>query len=303
MKMREALLTLSEVTAAQWGMVTTAQARQLGISRLQLSKLSEKGLFERLGHGVYRDKGLPEDKFTPIQAAWLSTNPKLTANHRLAIQPIDAVVSGPTASYLLELGDLVPEPYTFTTPSRRQTQRDEITYRTDTLHEDDVTLIHGLPVTTPERTIVDLVSSGMDLSNIAGVLLDARNIDGRRLAALLAPLAERHGYTKGDGESFLEDLRALAHIDIDSLTESLIGSPVKEKINEELMSNFDLNIAPRIKFIKELACKSIDGPQLDSISAAATEAEAAARKMVASSTEQIMESFRELLQAMNDRQI
>ncbi|WP_277210844.1 hypothetical protein [Isoptericola croceus] len=42
-----------------------------------------------------------------------------------------------------------------------------------TLEPQDVRLIDGMPTTTPERTIADLVRSGHDLSHVAGVFGDA----------------------------------------------------------------------------------------------------------------------------------
>ncbi|WP_407320289.1 hypothetical protein UQW22_07505 [Isoptericola halotolerans] len=41
------------------------------------------------------------------------------------------------------------------------------------LDPQDVRLVDGLPTTTPERTIADLVRSGHDLSHVATVLGDA----------------------------------------------------------------------------------------------------------------------------------
>lgn len=57
MKSTEALRALADVTACQWGMVTTAQAAALGVSRLMLSRLAEAGHLERLAHGVYENAG------------------------------------------------------------------------------------------------------------------------------------------------------------------------------------------------------------------------------------------------------
>lgn len=39
---------LAEITASQWGMVTTAQAERVGISRLVLARLNEQALLDRL---------------------------------------------------------------------------------------------------------------------------------------------------------------------------------------------------------------------------------------------------------------
>jgi predicted transcriptional regulator of viral defense system len=223
MKSTAALRELSEITAWQWGMVTTAQAAARGVTRLQLARLADDGHLERLGHGIYRHTAVPSDRLDRLRAAWLSINPKQTAEQRTVARSNDAVVSGATASYLLGLGDLVPEPYEFTVPHRRQTQRDELTFRIRDLPASDVTLREGLPVTTPERTIADLIEGHMDLSLVADVLADADVIDRDHLAELLAPLAARRGYRNGDGIAFRDELERLAHRHADSLTSSSKG--------------------------------------------------------------------------------
>ena len=208
MTVRDVLGVLNELTAAQWGLVTTAQAARRGVSRLQLSRLVSDGLLERLGQGVYRATGVPVDRFEGIKAAWLSIDPKLTAEERLRRAVADAVVSGTTAAWLHGLGDLVPEPYEFTVPVRRQTQRRELRFRVRQLPLDSVTIREGLPVTTAEQTIADLVAAPTDHSLVADALADARGLDRLRLANLLDPIAPRNGFTSG--EVFLGDLDRLS---------------------------------------------------------------------------------------------
>ena len=84
MKATVALQVIADITASQWGMVTTAQAGALGVPRLMLARLAEAGHLERLAQGVYRDAGAPSDEFEDLRAAWLSTEPKLLAEERLS---------------------------------------------------------------------------------------------------------------------------------------------------------------------------------------------------------------------------
>ncbi|GAB7305223.1 hypothetical protein MAFF212519_31410 [Clavibacter michiganensis] len=69
MKSLDALPLLAELTAGQWGMVTTAQAEAVGVSRLQLSRLAQRGLLERMAHGVYRDAGSAPGEWDPIPSS------------------------------------------------------------------------------------------------------------------------------------------------------------------------------------------------------------------------------------------
>src|SRR5664280_1623351 len=43
----------SHIAAGQWGLLTTAQAVHEGISRLQLARLADAGVLQRVGRGVY----------------------------------------------------------------------------------------------------------------------------------------------------------------------------------------------------------------------------------------------------------
>jgi len=233
MKTTEVLKALGGLTVGQWGMVTTAQAAALGVTRLQLSRLAEQGHLERIGHGIYRDTGVPTERFDAVKAAWLSIDPKLTAQARSSFVPCDAVASGATAAYLLGLGDLVPEPYQFTVPARRQTQRRELVFRVKRLPADSITLREGLPVTTPEQTVTDLVEEGTDRSLVAGVVSSIEVLDSGKLIALLSPLAGRNGFKPGDGEALYSEFERLAQRDVDSLAKAVAATPLALKIVEE----------------------------------------------------------------------
>ncbi|MDR0417683.1 MAG: type IV toxin-antitoxin system AbiEi family antitoxin domain-containing protein [Propionibacteriaceae bacterium] len=248
MKSMDALRELGALTASQWGMVTTAQATARGISRLQLSRLTEDGQLERVGHGIYRDTGAPLERFDGIKAAWLSVNPKLTAQERMQPMSADAVVSGPAASHLLNLGDLVPEPYQFTVPTRRQTQRNSLTFRVRKLPPSSVIIREGLPITTPEQTIADLINERQDLSLVADVFADADSLDSDGLVELLHPLAARNGFKRGDGAALYAELERLAHRDADSLARAVSNTALAAKIAQEYLRSVDL---PALSALRE----------------------------------------------------
>lgn len=216
MKSKNALRVLAEVTACQWGMVTSAQASLHGITRLDLSRLAADGQLERVAHGVYRDTGAPGGPHDDLKAAWLSTDSKTMGEVRIKDGANGVVVAGESAADLHGIGDFRALRHEFVSPGRRQSQRSAIRYRQRMLDSRDVTLVDALPVMTMERTIADLVEEVGDLSLVADALRDAsreRDLDLERLRSLLAPLAQRNGLKKGDGVALLDRLMEIAGID------------------------------------------------------------------------------------------
>ncbi|RFA06868.1 hypothetical protein B7R21_18090 [Subtercola boreus] len=223
----EALRTLQGLSSAQWGMLTTGQAAARGVTRLQLGRLAAAGHLERLTHGVYRDAGSPPTEYDDVRAVWLSLDPTRTAEQRIGDGADGAVVGGPTATYLHQIGDLQPEPYVFLSQIRRQSHRSEVQYRQRTLSPDDITIVHGLPVSTPERAVADLVQDKEDTSLVADVLADAvRKTPIRldRLAEILGPFAARNGHDKNDGAGFLEDLLERGGVDATTQATRIVRS-------------------------------------------------------------------------------
>lgn len=143
---------------------------------MAMSRLAASGDLERVGHGVYQLAAAPQDRFAALKAAWIATNPVLTAEERLA-RGVDVVVSGPTASWLLGIGTLQPEPYEFSARGRRQAQRSGIRYRLRDLPAELITIRAGLPVTTLRQTITDLANDDLDRSMLADVVADASRLD------------------------------------------------------------------------------------------------------------------------------
>lgn len=228
MKSSDALRVLAEVTAYQWGMVTSAQASMRGVTRLMLSRLAEAGHLVRLAHGVYMDAGAPGDEFDDLRAAWLSTEPDRLAEERMRDCASGVVVAATSAARLHGIGDLRASRHEFVSPVRRQTQREEIRYRQRTLDPRDVTIVEGMPTMTVERTIADLVEDVGELSLVADALRDAarnRRLDLERLEDLLAPLAARQGFHKNDGAVLLDRLLQLAGLDVDSMARQIAASP------------------------------------------------------------------------------
>lgn len=190
MRSKDALRALAEITAYQWGMVTSAQASMFGVPRLDLSRLAADGLLERVTHGVYKTPGTPSGDLDPLRAAWLSTDPKRLAHERRPTDSDAVVVAGASAARIHEIGDVWDERFDFISPVRRQSQREVIRYRKRLIDPRDVTAVEGLPVLSVEATIADLVQVVGDLSLVTDALRDASrkdDLDAARLAELLDP--------------------------------------------------------------------------------------------------------------------
>lgn len=257
MKSREALKVLAEVTESQWGMVTSAQASARGVSHMNLTRLAESGALIRLSHGVYRDAGAPSGEHEELRVAWLASEPTKLAWERLKRDIDKVVVSGESASRLHNIGEFRASRSELTTSIRKQTQRPDIRYRTRKLTREDVTVREGLPVTTRERTIADLVEDRQDLSLVGHALRDAARtsrLDIDRIVDLLSPLAERNGYRKGDGAAVLDHLMELAGIDSVSVATQLanipsVGSLVAEKHLANLLATGDFD-SPALRSVQ-----------------------------------------------------
>lgn len=240
MRTVDALRVLAELSASQWGLFTAAQARMFGVARLDLARLADAGHVERLSHGVYKYMGAPGDEFEDLRAVWLSTDPSRLASARLGDGPNGVVVSGPTAAWLYGVGDLRPDPYEFTAGKRRQSQRSELRYRVRVLDDAQVVIVHGLPVTTLERTIADLIEARIDMSVMGQIVADAvrrHDLDLNELAVMLGPAAARYGFASHAGAAFLESLLATAGVDTDTQAKAMVGTPLGHAVVEKYLED------------------------------------------------------------------
>ena len=256
MKSKDALRMLAEVTAYQWGMVTSAQASMHGITRLDLSRLAADGQLERVAHGVYKDAGAPGGPHDDLKAAWLSTDAKTMGEARIKGGANGVVVAGESAADLHGIGDFRALRHEFVSPARRQSQRSAIRYRQRTLDHRDVTLVDGLPVMTMERTVADLVEEVGDLSLVADALRDAsrkRDLDLDRLRSLLAPLAQRNGLKKGDGAALLDRLMEIAGIDPETVARRVAADePLAARVAETYVANLSKADLDRLVMTPEM---------------------------------------------------
>lgn len=176
MKTLDALNILNDLSSSQKGVFTTAQAEDAGVGRLLLSRLTSYGQLERLDHGVYRSCAAPSFRESRVYAAWLGLEPAIAPYERPKNSE-DCVASHGTAAWMHDLGEVNPEPLTFTCSKRKQTKRSGLKLVKGNLEDNEVEIVAGIPVTTPARTILDLIEAGEDLSLVANVLADALAAD------------------------------------------------------------------------------------------------------------------------------
>ncbi|MGH3932114.1 MAG: type IV toxin-antitoxin system AbiEi family antitoxin domain-containing protein, partial [Pseudonocardiaceae bacterium] len=157
MKVAQALRIVGDYAAGQWGMVTTAQAVAAGVDRTTLARLVNAGLLESPARGVYL---VPAASPTHVdeRAAWLRLEPSRAAWQRQALDADGGVLSHRSATRIHGLGDLLTSGVDITVPRRRTTRDPRVHLRRGTLTADEVIVIDGLPVTTAERTVLDLLA-------------------------------------------------------------------------------------------------------------------------------------------------
>ncbi|KAA8720834.1 type IV toxin-antitoxin system AbiEi family antitoxin domain-containing protein [Corynebacterium phocae] len=192
---------LIELASAQYGVFTTAQAAQYGVSRASISRAARRGELRTLRRGVYAFEASFPVLYEDVYAAWLSLDPARTFAERLQ-NPTEFVVCSTTAAWLYEIGVFEPYGYQFFATRRKQTNSPEIRLRIRELPAEDVQQVRGLPVTTPTRTILDLLGEGYDLDHMGRLVTDAvgKNlpIDWPRLVHELPRHAEFYGLTAMD---------------------------------------------------------------------------------------------------------
>lgn len=205
------LAQLGALAERRWGLVTTAQAEDAGVSRKQLSRMTSAGALERVAQGVYRISGAPRQHHEAIYATWLALGGATTP--RTAEGVASVVAAGTTAAVIHGIGDFLPDGFDFIVPARKGTRLPGVRLRVRSLTREDVIPVDGLPTLNVERTIADLVETSIDTSLIADAVRDAIRSDRLtapdRLAIYLAPAAARR---KADGRSLAQELFDLSGI-------------------------------------------------------------------------------------------
>jgi hypothetical protein len=207
----ERYLQLADVAAGQWGLVTTAQARHVGLTHQQLTRMARTGILHRLHHGVYRLAGVPPDPFTELKVSWLALDPEATAADRLDRSDPVGVVSHRSAARVHQLGDLDADLNEFTLSAGKRTRDPDTRLYKRVLDRSDWQVIGGLPTTTVGVTLADLAAAATDGGHLGGVVRDAilhAKITYLNAAAALRPYAHQYGAPLGDGRTLVKTLLA-----------------------------------------------------------------------------------------------
>ena len=164
---------------ANGGIITTREAQALGMDRSVLARMVSEGVFTRLQRGVLALPGID-----PAHA------PDLAA----ACRCLEAVVSHHSAGQLHHFEGMTMGPPTVTVPHRLTNRFLGVyVHQSTDISDADVLSIEGLPVTSPERTIIDL-AAGMSDGRLDFVLdraLSSGIVDLTKLSEVFSGLGRR----------------------------------------------------------------------------------------------------------------
>ena len=139
---------LYNIAENQAGYFTTSQASTAGYTYERLSDLTARGRFIRVHQGIYRLAHFPASRFEDLHIASLRTGNESVISHESALS-------------VYGLSDVLPSQPHVIIPRTGSLRRKGIKLHTNQIKKDEITLREGLPITTPERTIADVIVSGL----------------------------------------------------------------------------------------------------------------------------------------------
>jgi hypothetical protein len=174
---------------------------------------------------VYRVHGAPRDLHEDLRADWLALDPARTAPERLRDRDTPIAVSHRSAASVHGIGDLPADTHHFTSTARKQSSRARVTVPRTPLESASLEIVEGLPVTTVERTIADLVRTEADVSHVADAAGDADARGSLRhdiLARELESVASK--VRAASGLDAVEHLLAYRGLDTSSLANAVLAN-------------------------------------------------------------------------------
>jgi predicted transcriptional regulator of viral defense system len=191
---RAAARRLYEIAEMQSGFFTTKQAKVAGYAENTHPYHVQAGNWIREHRGIYRLGNFPQYDWADLMLWWLWAKDRKGASQ--------GVYSHQTALSLHDLTDLMPAKLHMTAPRsfRRNSKIPEILV----LHyadvpENDTEIFHGVRVTSPLRTILDVFCSG----DVPGTILRSALRDGLRRGLI------RHNELSGAQDRFCDDKKAI----------------------------------------------------------------------------------------------
>jgi len=151
------------------GLFTSKQARELGISDSVLVRLAQRGRLERTARGVYRVAHYPADRFAQYREAVLWA--------QASQGPERIALSHETALLLYGISDANPASVHLTVPKGARLRRETPTWimiHKDDLSPKELSEYEGIPVTSVERTLLDILRTSHRIDFIRQAIADAR---------------------------------------------------------------------------------------------------------------------------------
>lgn len=138
----------------QDGLFTSKEARSLGIQDSVLVRLRQRGRLEKMSRGVYRIAHYPAERLAQYREAILWA--------QASNGPEDIALSHETALLFYGISDVNPSRVNLTVPVSARMRRVHpkwIAVHRANLAPEDIQLHEGIPVTTVERSILDVLES------------------------------------------------------------------------------------------------------------------------------------------------
>lgn len=144
---------LYRLAESQAGYFTAGQALAAGMDRSTLSYHARPGgRYERVRRGLYRLRHFPTSPHEQVVAAWLP------------VRGAGGVISHESALEFYDLSDVIPDVVHISLPRAKRGQRPRAGVRFHSLERppgvSEQRRLRGVPVTTPERSIVDSLEAG-----------------------------------------------------------------------------------------------------------------------------------------------
>ena len=136
------------------GLLVSKDARALGIQDSVLVRLAQRGRLERMSRGVYRIAHFPADRLSQYREAVLWA--------QASQGPERIALSHETALLLYGISDVNPARVNLTVPMSARLRREHpewITIHRADLTPEEISQHEGMPVTSVERSVMDVLST------------------------------------------------------------------------------------------------------------------------------------------------